>query len=247
MDSKSIFQRTIFPVVFTILLIILTSGCTRTRTITQSEAIPYKSTTIKDPTLFKGKKKFEKKGIAGLKQVVYEEKYNGDKFISRKKISEKVVAKPIDEIVKVGTIEPVVFVAISGNDSFELTLKSYSRETAITKNNKPLAGDWLRINGTLKNNGDKVAKVSTFLDLAAIHPSIVNGLGFLTISAPPQLEAGQSTDVSWEGSINSGKPGQNAAITDLLQIQLLPRLFIGPKNKQLAPPKNLRGLPGSNS
>lgn len=244
MFNKSVFKLRACPVVFIVLLIILISGCTKARTITQSEAIPYKSTTIKDPALFQGTKKFEKKGVAGLRQVVYEEKYSGDKFISRKKISEKVIAKPVHEVVKVGTIEPVVFIAISGSDSFTLTMKSYSRETTITKNNKPTAGDWLRINGILKNDGDKVSKVSGILDLAAIHPALKNGLGFLTISAPPQLEAGQATDVSWEGSINPGKPGQNTAITDLSQVQLLPRLFIGPKNKQLAPPKNLQGLPG---
>ncbi len=244
MLNKSILKGRAFPAVIFILLIVLLVGCTKTRTITQSEAIPFKRTTIKDSTLYKGMKKFEKKGIAGLRQVIYKEKYSGDEFISRKKISEKVVAKPVNEIVKVGTIETVRFIAISGSESFELILKSYSRETTMTKGKKPIAGDFLRIDGSLKNNGDKTAKIGAFLDIAAIHPSIKTGLSFLKISAPQQLEAGQSVAVNWEGPINPGKKGQNTAITDLSQIQLLPRLFIGPKNKQLAPTKTLQGLPG---
>lgn len=217
-------------------------GCTRTQTLTQSETIPYKSTKIDDPALVQGVTKVKQAGIPGLRQAVFKEKYSGDELLSRDKVGDKLIDKPVNEIVQVGTAPPVTFSVIVPGGAFELSISSCGRKDQIAVANKPVNGDFLLITGILKNTGAKAAKTGNFLDLAAINAAIKGGLSYLVISAPPQLLPGQSVNISWSGSINPGANSRNAAIATAGQVQVIPRALVGAKNKLGAPPKPLTGL-----
>lgn len=217
-------------------------GCTTTQTITKSEAIPYKSTKIEDPSMPAGMIRVKQAGIAGLRQVVYKERYSGDRLLSRDKISDKIVARPVEEIIQVGTAQPLIFTIKGRNGDFEITLTSFGRKSETITANKKVSGDFLLLKGTIKNTGPKPARSGNFLDMAAIHPAIKGGLNFLTAAAPPQLSPGQSADAQWQGSINPGGNGTNAGIASPTDIQVIPRAFVLAKNKLAAPSKPLTGL-----
>lgn len=225
-----------------VLLMSLISGCTKVQTFTQSEVVPYKSTSIEDPTLVKGVTEVKQTGIYGIRQAVYVEKISGSTIISRTKVKDRIIEKPVNEIVRVGTAPPVAFTLVAGGGAFEISMAAYGRKGEAVIAKKPVKGDFLHINGRIKNTGAKPAKTGAFLDLAAINPAIKGGLSFLAVTAPPQLAPGQTADIQWQGSINPGSGNKNTAIVSLAKIQVLPRVYIGPKNKPKIAPKSLEAL-----
>ena len=72
-------------------------------TVTRDERIPFKTVKKDDPTEFKGTEEVSVQGSAGLRQVTYSyETIDGVKQKARK-VSEKVVRKPVTQVILVGT------------------------------------------------------------------------------------------------------------------------------------------------
>ena len=106
---------------------------TEEKTETVSEQIPFDSTERTNSTLAKGKKKTIQQGKPGEKTVSYTVYYEDGVEVSRKKIEETVVVKPIEHITEIGTKKsaPVVASAKKSNDGSVKTSRSgnlaYSR------------------------------------------------------------------------------------------------------------------------
>jgi len=70
---------------------------------TTTESIPFDTVKKKDSSLLKGQTKTVTAGKAGSKKVVRENTYVDGKLKSSKVLSSKVLTKPVDAVVKVGT------------------------------------------------------------------------------------------------------------------------------------------------
>ena len=81
----------------------LDTGKTETKKVKVTEVIQYATKEEKDPTLKQGERKTKQQGKDGEKEVVYEETFKNGVVISKKKISENITKKPVDEIILVGT------------------------------------------------------------------------------------------------------------------------------------------------
>jgi hypothetical protein len=69
------------------------------------EEIPFKKTTVQDPTLPQGQSYVRTAGINGKRNVTYEITYTDGKETDRRVLSEEVLQKPVDEVKVVGTKE----------------------------------------------------------------------------------------------------------------------------------------------
>lgn len=222
--------------------ILLLSSCVRTKIITESEAIPYETVKEEDPALFKGTTQIKQEGIQGIKTVTYEERYSGGR-LSRKKIKEEVVYKPVDQIIKIGTRQALVFNLNNALGSYELTILAAKRlEEGFTYGRSRVRGDSIVITGTLKKLDQNKSSPGRIADLALINPSFGGKLIFLPLNAP-EVKPGEVQSVLWFGSLNSGKVGRNNAIGGVGEISVIPRAFIGPKNQITGESKSLAGLP----
>ena len=74
---------------------------TKRRTV--KETIKYATKEVKDSTLKQGERKTKQQGKDGEKEVVYEETFKNGVVINKKKVSEKTIKAPVDEIILVGT------------------------------------------------------------------------------------------------------------------------------------------------
>lgn len=91
----------------------------------REEAYSYETTDIEDCNLDKGKILTKQRGKDGTKEIRERVTYSGDKEISRELISEKVISKPVDEVLVYGgrevfleTIEePIPFQTIRREDA----------------------------------------------------------------------------------------------------------------------------------
>lgn len=75
---------------------------TRTQQVTKEETIRFGTTTKTDRSMAPGTTKVVQEGENGLKTVVYELTYKGDKLVDRKQISSNVTKKPVQRIVAKG-------------------------------------------------------------------------------------------------------------------------------------------------
>lgn len=78
------------------------------KTQTATEDVNFKTVEKKDAALKQGKTKVVKEGKKGSKQVTYKVKYVNGEAKEKEKVSEKVITKSTDKIVKVGTADPAV-------------------------------------------------------------------------------------------------------------------------------------------
>ncbi|MEY8462083.1 G5 domain-containing protein [Streptococcus merionis] len=72
---------------------------------TETQDIAYETKEVLNPNLPKGERKVTTPGQKGQKTITYKVKKQGDKVISREKISEQVTKAPVTEVVEVGTKE----------------------------------------------------------------------------------------------------------------------------------------------
>lgn len=89
---------------------------------TKDVVLPFKKTSKESKELPKGEQKVTIKGVEGLKQETYEETYHDGKLVESKKVSEKVVKKPVTQVTTVGTYvepkpEPAATSSSSSSDS----------------------------------------------------------------------------------------------------------------------------------
>ncbi len=86
-------------------LLALLTGCKKTETVTEKETISYKSIKENDSSMWKGEEKVAQEGIDGEKELTYKLTYQSEDDTSPEKelVKEKIIKKPKDEILKVGT------------------------------------------------------------------------------------------------------------------------------------------------
>jgi len=81
----------------------ITAPKTETKVVTETQVIPYQSTTENDVALESGKTTVATTGVNGEKTLTYNVTYTDGKETSRDKPSEKVTKEPINQVTKVGT------------------------------------------------------------------------------------------------------------------------------------------------
>lgn len=74
-----------------------------TKERTEKEAIPYETEYTYSDSLYRNRTKTLESGKEGTKAVVYEDTYVNGEFVGSEKKSEKVIKKPVRELVQVGT------------------------------------------------------------------------------------------------------------------------------------------------
>ena len=74
-----------------------------TKTVTETESIPYNKTTQNDPTLASGKTALITAGVDGVKTVTYQVTYTDSQETSRTKTGEQVTKQPADQVTRIGT------------------------------------------------------------------------------------------------------------------------------------------------
>ena len=71
--------------------------------LTKKDKIDYKTIKEKDSSLAKGTEKVICEGKSGEKQITYKIRYENGKAVKKEVISEKVVTKPVNKVIAVGT------------------------------------------------------------------------------------------------------------------------------------------------
>lgn len=222
-------QKVSFLIIFS-LIILSVSGCTKYKNVSETTVIPYKTIENQDASLLKGQTRVIQPGVKGIRTVTYKETYKGDKKVGRKKIKAETISKPSDEVVNVGTMESWTLTANATTYAFEIELKKVSRQQEYVGKNEKLY-DAIVINGTIKNIGKKPATIGKETDLALIDPAIKGGIAFLTASPAATVKPGQTTELTWAGSVNDNAlEGKNAALKDISLIKIAVRGNVGPKN-----------------
>jgi uncharacterized protein YabE (DUF348 family) len=74
-----------------------------TKTVTRTQRIAFTTTKVSDATMFKGDSKVVTPGKAGARKVTYRVTFADGKVVGRKVVKTAVGAKPVTQVVKVGT------------------------------------------------------------------------------------------------------------------------------------------------
>lgn len=74
-----------------------------TKTVTESEAIPFKTVTKNDASMDKGESEVTQDGVKGVLTITYKVTYTNDQETARKKIKEEVTKEPVNKIIAKGT------------------------------------------------------------------------------------------------------------------------------------------------
>jgi hypothetical protein len=77
-----------------------------TRTVTETQEIPFTEKTVNDSTLTKGTRKITTTGVAGVKTLTYQVTLTDGVETGKKLLSEVVTKAPVTQIVAVGTKAP---------------------------------------------------------------------------------------------------------------------------------------------
>lgn len=76
---------------------------TTTKSITETEVVPFASTTVNDPALESGKTGIKTAGVNGEKSIIYEITYVNGSQTKKDKKSEVISAAPVNEVKTIGT------------------------------------------------------------------------------------------------------------------------------------------------
>ena len=82
-----------------------TKDVVTTKTVTETEIIPFEIRYENDPNLEQGKQVVVQEGHDGVRTITYEETYTNGELTNRKQVSSTVTKNPVDKVVKVGTKE----------------------------------------------------------------------------------------------------------------------------------------------
>ena len=116
--------------------------------VTQTEPIEFETVEKQDKKLKWRKKKVEQKGAFGEKEVKYEITYKNGRQVSKEKLSTKIVKKPTDEIVKIGTK-----VEVGKTQKGRASWYAYTGTMACASVKFP-KGTWLRV--TSRASGKRI-------------------------------------------------------------------------------------------
>lgn len=105
--GKAKLYAAITGILFLILLMVgvfsFTKPVLKTEIVTEIETISYTMLFQNDPSMPEGQVNTTRKGISGKKVVTYRVEYKNSQLVRKKKVKEKIVKEPIDEIVMIGT------------------------------------------------------------------------------------------------------------------------------------------------
>ncbi|MBG6092916.1 G5 domain-containing protein [Actinomadura viridis] len=73
------------------------------RRVTETKAIPFKTTRVNDPALTKGTTKVRSRGVAGARRLTYEVTFTDGVQTRKKLVREAVTRPPVDRVIAVGT------------------------------------------------------------------------------------------------------------------------------------------------
>lgn len=77
-----------------------------TKTVTETQSIPFGSTTVNDPNLDKGKTAVTTTGVNGTRTLTYKVTYENGKQTNKQLVSSEVTTPPIDQVTSIGTYSP---------------------------------------------------------------------------------------------------------------------------------------------
>jgi hypothetical protein len=80
-----------------------TTAAPESRTVTETQPIPFTRRTVEDPALPQGGRTVRTPGVAGERTLTYEVSYANGVEVGRKLIGDKVTRQPVTEVVAVGT------------------------------------------------------------------------------------------------------------------------------------------------
>ncbi len=110
-----------------------------TKSVTEHKVIPFDTVTKSDAELEKGKKKVEAEGKNGKQEVTYQVVYKDGKEASKKEVSSKTVAVPVNAIVVQGTKNPVKYIPNRG-DSVQYKKHLVMESTAYSGHSNTATG-----------------------------------------------------------------------------------------------------------
>ncbi len=79
-----------------------------TKTITETQDIPFGSTTVNDSTLDKGKTKVTTAGVNGTKTLTYQVTYSDGRETGKKLLKSEITKQPVAQVTAIGTYSPPV-------------------------------------------------------------------------------------------------------------------------------------------
>jgi len=82
------------------------SPVVETKTVVETQQIPFQVRTVQDSSLAKGTTKVRTQGVPGVKTLTYQVTYVDGVETAKKLISEKVTKQPVTKVVAVGTKPP---------------------------------------------------------------------------------------------------------------------------------------------
>jgi len=91
------------PTVATTVATIPTTAAVTTKTVTQTEPIPFQETTVNDATMAKGTTRLKTVGVPGEKTVTFTVTYTDGVETSRQEISSTVTRQPVNQVTAIGT------------------------------------------------------------------------------------------------------------------------------------------------
>jgi hypothetical protein len=74
----------------------------RTEQVSETEAIPFRTTLVRDPSLPRGSREIETPGVPGERLLRYEVTYTGNRETSRRLLDSTVTREPQDRVVAFG-------------------------------------------------------------------------------------------------------------------------------------------------
>jgi hypothetical protein len=76
-----------------------------TRTVTETQPIPFATKTVKDSSLAKGTSKVRTRGVAGVKTVIYQVTFTDGAQTTKALLRQQVTKAPVTQVVAIGTKE----------------------------------------------------------------------------------------------------------------------------------------------
>lgn len=78
------------------------------KTVAETESIPYTTSNVDDPGMDKGTTRVATVGVNGTKTIFFDVTYEDGVEVSRTAVEERVSVEPVNEVIAVGSKEPVV-------------------------------------------------------------------------------------------------------------------------------------------
>ncbi|KMT22931.1 3D domain-containing protein [Clostridium cylindrosporum] len=132
-----------------------------------SETIPYTIKKQDDKSLSPGTTKVVKEGANGRREIVFKSVYENGKLISKQKIEEKIVVKPVNKLIASG---PKKVVLTASRGGLDFTYKSIMTMTATAYSQAPYDPTG---GGSITASGTKVIRNPKGISTVAVDPRVI--------------------------------------------------------------------------